>query len=196
MTSWVTWGVFVGVAVALGVVGNYYSVRTVRLFTVATAIVLMVAVTDYGLTHPGRTPQAPQDLQTAFARGADAIAAALFHPLWMGHEVPEPGRVGWIVLALLLLIGYRQLEWRAFKQQAPVIDTSQLDQGQPSVEADLVAEGRATVGDMQETVRDIQVGTERIPWTRIGPVLWGGDAALSPRRSDSVDRSITRYADT
>jgi signal transduction histidine kinase len=30
------------------------------------------------------------------------------------------------------------------------------------IEADLVAEGRATVGDMQETVRDIQVGTERM----------------------------------
>jgi two-component system NtrC family sensor kinase len=30
------------------------------------------------------------------------------------------------------------------------------------VEAHLVAEGRATVGDMQETVRDIQVGTQRM----------------------------------
>jgi hypothetical protein len=136
MTSWVTGGVFVVVAVALGAVGNYFSVRTLRLFTVATAIVLVVTVTDYGLTHPASAPQAPQDLQTAFARGADAIAAALFHPLWMGHEVPEPGRVGWVVLGLLLLTGYRQLESRAFRQQAPVIDTSMLDQGQPSIEAD------------------------------------------------------------
>src|SRR5512146_1508522 len=131
MTSWVTWGVFVAVAVTLGLVGNCFSVRTVRLFTVATAIVLVVAVTVYGLTHPAKPPQAPQDLQTAFARGADAIAAALFHPVWIGR-FPAPGRVGWIVLAALLLIGYRQLEARAFKQQAPVIDTSQLDQGQPS----------------------------------------------------------------
>jgi hypothetical protein len=135
MTSWVTWGVFVVVAVALGVAGNYFSIRTLRLFTVATALVLVVAVTEYGLTHPASTPQAPQDLQTAFARGADAIAAALFHPVWLG-DFPAPGRVGWIVLGLLLLIGYRQLESRAFRQQAPVIDTSQLDQGQPSIEAD------------------------------------------------------------
>jgi hypothetical protein len=136
MTSWVTWGVFVVVAVTLGVVGSYFSVRTVRLFTVATAIALVAVVTEYGLRHPAAQPRAPQDLQTAFARGADAIAAALFHPLWMGHDVPAPGRVGWIVLTALLLIGYRQLESRAFRQQAPVIDTSQLDQGQPSIEGD------------------------------------------------------------
>jgi hypothetical protein len=136
MTSWVTWGVFVVVAVALGVVGSYFSVRTVRLFTVATAIALVVVVTEFGLSHPAKPPQAPQDLQTAFAREADTIAASLFHPVWMGHDVPEPGRVGWIVLAALLLIGYRQLEARAFKRQAPVIDTSQLDQGQPSIEGD------------------------------------------------------------
>src|ERR1051326_8843493 len=113
MTSWVTWGVFVAVAVGLGVVGNSFSVRTVRLFTIATAIAAVVVVTEYGLIHPAAPPQAPQDLQTAFARGADAIAASLFHPLWMGHDVPAPGRVGWIVLGLLLLIGYRQLESRA-----------------------------------------------------------------------------------
>jgi len=136
MTSWVTWGLFVVVAVALGVVASYFSVRTVRLFTAATAIVLVVAVTEYGLAHPARPPRAPQDLQTAFARGADTIAAALFHPVWMGRDVPAPGRVGWIVLAALLLIGYRLLEARACKRQAPVIDTSQLDQGQPSIEGD------------------------------------------------------------
>jgi hypothetical protein len=136
MTSWVTWGLFVVVAVALGVVASYFSVRTVRLFTAATAIVLVVAVTEYGLTQPAKPPQAPQDLQTAFARGADTIAAALFHPVWMGRDVPAPGRVGWIVLAVLLLIGYRLLEARAVKRQAPVIDTSQLDQGQPSIEGD------------------------------------------------------------
>jgi hypothetical protein len=132
MTSWVTWGVFAVVAAVLGVVGSYFSVRTLRLFTVGMAVALVAAVTEYGLTIPAQPPRTPQDLQTAFARGADAIAAALFHPVWLG-QAPAPGRVGWITLGLLLLIGYRQLESRAFRQQAPVIDTSQLEEGQPSV---------------------------------------------------------------
>jgi hypothetical protein len=140
MTSWVTWGIFVAVAAALGVIASYFSVRTVRIFSVGTAIALVVAVTEYGLTHPAAAPQAPRDLETAFARGADAVAAALFHPLWMGHDVPEPGRVGWIVLVGLVVIGYRQLESRAYKRQAPVIDTSQLELGQPSV-------GQPSVGE-------------------------------------------------
>ncbi len=133
MTSWVTWVVFVVVAAALGVVATHFSVRTVRYFTAGTALILIVAVTGYGLTRPWL---APRDLETAFAWGADGIAAALFHPLWMGHQVPQPGRVGWTVITLLVAIGYRQLEARAYRQQAPVLDTSQLDQGQPSIPAD------------------------------------------------------------
>ena len=42
-----------------------------------------------------------------------------------------------------------------------IVHTLPRDLDRP-VEADLVAEGRAMVGDMQETVRDIRVGTERM----------------------------------
>jgi hypothetical protein len=133
MTSWVTWGVFGVLAVTLGFIASHFSVRTLRLFTVGTALALVIAVTEFGLTNPAQPPQTPQDLQTGFARGADTIAAALFHPVWIGQHAPAPGRVGWIILTGLLVIGYRQLESRAFRQQAPVIDTSQLEEGQPSV---------------------------------------------------------------
>src|SRR5215469_15287576 len=126
MASWVAWVVFLVVAAALRFVAGDFSLRTVRYFTAGTAIALVVAVTMYGLTHPAQSPQSPPDLETAFARGADAVAAALFHPLWLGHPVPEPGRVGWAVITVSLIIGYRQLEAWAFRNQAPVIDTSKL----------------------------------------------------------------------
>ena len=111
------------------------------------AVVLVIVVTAYGLNRAvslGMPAAGPPDLQTAFAKGADAIAAALLRPLWLGHQVPEPGRVGWAVIGALLLLGYRQLEARALAQQAPVLDTSQLDRGQPSIPAD--GTGNAAAG--------------------------------------------------
>lgn len=138
MTSWVAWVVFVVVAAALGVTANHFSVRTVRWVTAVIAVVLVVGVTAYGLNRAdalGMAPPGPPDLQTAFAKGADAIAAALFRPLWIGHQVPEPGRVGWVIIAALVLLGYRQLEARAYAQQAPVLETSRLGEGQPSIAA-------------------------------------------------------------
>src|SRR5258708_36352134 len=139
MTSWAWWLVLLVVAVALGVVATYFSVRTVRRFTVVVAVGLVVVVTTYGLNSAvslGMPASGPPDLQTAFAKGADAIAAALLRPLWLGHQVPEPGRVGWAVICAPLLLGYPQLEARAPAQQAPALDTSQLDNGEPSDPAD------------------------------------------------------------
>jgi hypothetical protein len=142
MASWISWLVLVVIAVALGGAANHYSVRTVRWFTAFITVALIVAVTTYGLGHPAPTTQpvpattpmtapAPPDLETAFARGADGIAAALLRPLWLGHQVPEPGRVGWVVILVLLALGYRQLESWAYRRQAPVLDTSRLADAQP-----------------------------------------------------------------
>ncbi|HTU73173.1 MAG TPA: hypothetical protein VMG38_06605 [Trebonia sp.] len=138
MTPWVTWAVFVVVAVILGLTASYFSVRTVRRVTVVIAVVLLIVVMAYGLNSArslGMPPTGPPDLQAAFAKGADAIAGALLRPLWLGHAVPEPGRVGWAILIALVLVGYRQLEAQAYGRQAPVLDTSQLSDGQPSIPA-------------------------------------------------------------
>jgi hypothetical protein len=148
MTSWAAWLVLLVVAVALGVIATYFSVRTVRRFTVVVAVALVVVVTTYGLNSAvslGMPASGPPDLQTACAKGADAIAPPLLRPLWLGHQIPEPGRVGWAVICALLLLGYRQLEAQAVGQQAPVLDTSQLDSGQPSIPADRT--GTAAAGE-------------------------------------------------
>jgi hypothetical protein len=139
MTPWVTWLVFVVVAVVLGVTASYFSVRTVRWVTAVTTVALLVVVTAYGLNSArtlGMPPPGAPDLQAAFAKGADAIAGALLRPLWPGHAVPEPGRVGWAIIIALVLLGYRQLEAQAYARQAPVLDTSQLSDRQPSIPAE------------------------------------------------------------
>jgi hypothetical protein len=127
MTTWVAWAVFAVVAAGLGLAGWQFSVRRVRLFAGFVTLVLTVAITAYGLT---RSAQAPRDLESAFAQGADGVAAAFFHPVWPGHSVPEPGRVGWAVIGVLLFLGYRELEAWALHWQAPVLDTSKLAAGQ------------------------------------------------------------------
>jgi hypothetical protein len=136
MASWYAWLALAGVAVVLGFVATHFSVRRVRWVTAVIAVGLVVSVTAYGLNSAhslGMPSSGPPDLQTAFAKGADAIAASLLHPLWMGHLVPEPGRVGWAIIAVLLILGYRQLEARAAGKQAPVLDTSRLSDSQPGI---------------------------------------------------------------
>jgi hypothetical protein len=155
MASWVAWLVFVVVAVALGGVASNFSVRTVRWVTAVIAVALVISVTAYGLNSArslGMSSGAP-DLQTAFAKGADAIVGKLLHPLWMGHSVPEPGRVGWAIITVLLILGYRQLEARAVAQQAPVLDTSRLGDSQPSIPA-------ARNGDPTDGQRHDQLAAE------------------------------------
>lgn len=118
---------FVVVAVGLGLVGWQFSVRRVRIFAGVVTLALAAAVTAYGLT---RSAKAPPDLESAFARGADGVAAAFFHPLWPGHSVPEPGRAGWTVIVILLFLGYRELEAWSLRWQAPTLDASKLTEGQ------------------------------------------------------------------
>jgi hypothetical protein len=171
MTTWVAWLVLVAVAVTLGAVATHFSVRTVRRFTVVAALALVVAVLAYGLNSAvslGMPAPGPPDLQTAFAKGADAIVAALVRPLWLGHQVPEPGRVGWVVICALLLLGYRQLEAWAAAQLAPVLDTSQLDSGQPSVPADGTgnAAARGATGGTGTQVSGTQVSGTQVSGTQ------------------------------
>ena len=130
---WVVWGAFTFVAVLLGFVGRHFSLRTLRYVTAVTAVVLVVLVTRYGLTHPANPAKASSDLANSFTQGADELSAAFFHPLLLvlpGSQVPAPGRIGWLVIAVLLVIGYRVLEAWAMHRQAPVLDSSTLGDSQ------------------------------------------------------------------
>jgi len=127
---WVVWGIFAFVAVLLGFVGRHFSVRTLRYVTAVTAVVVIVLTTRFGLTHPADPAQASADLANSFRQGADELSAAFLHPLRLGSQVPAPGRFGWVVIAVLVVIGYRMLEAWARRREAPVLDTSSLGDGQ------------------------------------------------------------------
>ena len=133
MATSVDWAIFVVVAALLGFVGYHFSVRTLRWLTAFTALGLALTVTAYGLTQSG--PAAP-DLESSFALGADAVGDAFFHPLGLGNPVSGPGRAGWVVIIILLVLGYRTLEAWSLHWQAPQLDTSKLAEGQPSIKPD------------------------------------------------------------
>jgi hypothetical protein len=130
MATYVAWGIFVGVAALLGFVGYHFSVRTVRWLTGIIALGLALAITAYGLAQSG---PASSNLESSFALGADAVGDAFFRPLGLGNPVSGPGRAGWVVIVILLVLGYRALEAWALRWQAPQLDTSKLADGQPSI---------------------------------------------------------------
>jgi hypothetical protein len=123
MASWVAWAALAIVAVLLGLVGTFFSLRTLRWFSVITAAITVIAITryGYGIAHPPSS-----NLANAFTSGADAIIAALLHPLWLGQSAPSPGPIGRWVVVVLILLGYRSLEAWAMRRQAPQLDTSTL----------------------------------------------------------------------
>jgi len=129
MISWLVWIVIAAIAVLLTAIGYWFSIRTLRIVTLIIALVLLVVITRYGLTRPAKTPP---DLANSFTRGADALSVAFFRPvLALVGRVPAPGRVGWIVIAIAIIIGYRQLEAWVIRRQAPTLDMSALGGDQP-----------------------------------------------------------------
>src|SRR5215467_14427723 len=151
MTSWLVWMVIAAIAVLLTATGYWFSIRTLRIVTLIIALILLVVITRYGLTRPAKTPP---DLASSFTRGADALSVAVFRPvLALVGGVPAPGRVGWLVIAIAIVIGYRQLEARVMRRQAPTLDTSALGDGQrgssragPGDQASASAAEAATAG--------------------------------------------------
>lgn len=137
MASWVAWGVVAFTAVLLGLVGAFFSVRTLRWFSAITAAAAVIAITryGYGLTRP---PSA--NFANAFTAGADAVINALLHILWLGQSMPPPGPIGRGVVAVLILLGYRTLEAWAMRRQAPQLDTSTVDDGADGKEHDPLAD--------------------------------------------------------
>jgi hypothetical protein len=117
----VAWGVLAIVAVLLGLVGTFFSVRTLRWFSVITAAAAVIAITRYGY---GIAQPPSSNFANAFTSGADAVIEALLRVLWLGQTTPTPGPVGRWVVAVLILLGYRALEAWAMRRQAPQLDTS------------------------------------------------------------------------
>ena len=122
MNSWLAWSVFAAVIILLGAVGYQFSVRSLRWVTVIVVLLTAAYLAVYGLTH---TAQKPGSLVGAFTLGANTLSSAL---LW--HRVPAPGRVGWLAIGVLLVLGYRGLEAWTLHRQAPSLDVSALTSDQ------------------------------------------------------------------
>ena len=125
MNSWFVWIAFVLVAIMLGLIAYCFSLRVLRVAAAIGALVTGAYLTWYGLTHPAN---ASGVLSNAFARGVDVLVRALFHlrPVPPGPHVPGSGWIGWLVIAVLLVIGYRELEALSQHCHARSLDTSEL----------------------------------------------------------------------
>ena len=137
MTSWVVWAVTVAVSGLIGFTATHFSVRTLRYVTAGTVIVLLVVVTAYGQTpraarcRPTWRPRSP-----SAPTGSPARGSARCGPCGRHGTRPRAGRLGWSVIAVALLLGYRQAEKWALRRQAPQLDTAKLTDGQPSIAGD------------------------------------------------------------
>ena len=145
MSSWFVWGAFALTALVLGMIGCHFSLRVLRIAAAFVALTTVVCLTWYGLTYP---VQAPGSFSDALARGADALTIAFFHPLPVPHEhpVPVPGGIGWLIIAVLLVIGYRELEAWSLHRQARSLDTSALTRDRQN----------GSPGEGQDATADVQ----------------------------------------
>jgi hypothetical protein len=145
MNSLFVWIAFVLVALVLSLIGYFFSLRVLRVAAVIVALATTAYLTRYGLTHPVK---APGSLSDAFTRGTDALIRALFHlpPVPPGHHIPGPGPIGWLIIAVLLVIGYRQLEALSQRCRARCLDTSELTRAQ---QTDPSGDGKGALTDVQ-----------------------------------------------
>jgi len=129
LTSGVMWVVLIIVVAALGFAASWFSVRTLRSLTCVMVVILAIAVTRFGFTHP---EYRSTNLIDSFMSGVDQVVIALLRPFWPGR-VPAPGVGGRWVVAVAILLGYRQLEGLALSRQAPELDLSAIGDRRPVV---------------------------------------------------------------
>jgi hypothetical protein len=144
MNSWFVWTAFVLVAVVLGLIAYFFSLRALRVAAAIVALATAAYLTWYGSTHPAKAPS----LSGAFTQGTDALIRALFHlpSAPPGHHVSGPGWIDWLIVAVLLMIGYRELEALSQHCHARSIDTSDLTHAQ---QTDSSADGKDALTDGQ-----------------------------------------------
>jgi hypothetical protein len=131
MHSWLVWLVFAIACALLGFVGYHFAVHTLRFVTTLFVLTVAVVITRYGVAH--QSAGAHADLVNSFTRGFDALSNTFFQPL-LGHNNPIPGRLGWLVIIGLLVLGYRELEVWAMSWQPPTLDLSTLSGDKPDTQ--------------------------------------------------------------
>ena len=182
LASLTVWGILVACAAALCFIGFWFSLRSLRWFAGATAFVLAIAITRFGLTHPEYTSA---NLVDSFLSGVDRVVIALIYPIWQGLP-PAPGVAGRWIVAAALLLGYRELERWTLRWQAPELDLSAIGTSQQAaIAAGLPAakdHGSDTVSGLTPVQRHALLAAElrfRLPTMEIRSpsILPGGTRA-------------------
>jgi len=143
MNSWFVWIAFAVVAIVLSLIGYFFSLRLLRVAAAIVALATAAYLTRYGLTQPAKPPVS---LSGAFTRGADALIRAFFHLRPMPPGPPGPGWIGLLVIAVLLVIGYRELEALSQHCHARSLDTSELTRAR---QTDQSGDGKGAPAEMQ-----------------------------------------------
>ena len=145
MNSWFVWIALALVAVVLGLIGYFFSLRVLRVAAAIAALATAAYLTRYGLTY---SANASGSLSDAFTRGADVLIRALFllPPVPPGPYLPGPGQIGWLIIVVLLVIGYRQLEALSQRYHARFLDTSELTRAQ---QTDPSGDAKGALTDVQ-----------------------------------------------
>jgi hypothetical protein len=73
MASFVVWVVFIVFVVLLGLIAHNFSLSTVRWVSAISALILVCAITKYGIDHwhQGHSNAPPTNLVNAFTEGVD-----------------------------------------------------------------------------------------------------------------------------
>jgi hypothetical protein len=175
MNPWFAWAAFALAALVLGLVSSYFSLCVLRVTAALVALPTTLYITWYGLKSLAK---GPGSLSDAFARGADALSVALFHlPVPPGHHVSGPGRIGWLVIVALLVLGYRELEAWSLHRQARNLDTSALaPSGRKAEQDNWPGDGKDALTDVQRHDRLAAELKFRLPAVEVRspPILPGG----------------------
>ena len=150
VNSWFVWLAFALVTIVLSLICHFFSLRALRVTAAIVALATAAYLTRYGMTHlPKADPaKAPGSLSDAFTWGVDALIRALFHlpPVPSGQHVAGPGPIGWLVIAVLLVIGYRLFEALSQRCHARCLDTSELTR---AGQTDPSGDGKGALTDVQ-----------------------------------------------
>jgi hypothetical protein len=148
MNSWVVWIAFGLAAIVLCLISHFFSLRVLRVAAAIVALATAAYLTRYGMTHSGK---AHGSLSDAFTWGTDALIRALLHlqPVSPGQHVAGPGPIGWLVIAVLLVIGYRLFEALSQRCHARWLDMSELTRARQTDPSD----GEGALIDVQRHAR-------------------------------------------
>lgn len=124
----VVWTVLAAVVAVLLVLGARFSRRVLRVAALLVGFAAALAVTVWGSVDGEVT------FSEAVEAGLTKVADAFFRPFFLAYPQPGPDRATWVVLVVVLLVGYWALEAWSARFEPPtveVVDSEEKDGEEP-----------------------------------------------------------------